>query len=188
VGQDAVASGAGQLFTSEVEKIAARSADAVFYAGASAAAAVTLWHELHAADRALALLGSSALASEAFASLLADVPASTYLTTPLLAADRYPAPAARVLSDYRAKFGGSPGAAALYGYEAMSLVLAAIRDAGSHGNDRKAVIARLLATRDRASVLGRYSIEPDGEPTLSAYGVDRVARGRLVFNRVIATR
>jgi branched-chain amino acid transport system substrate-binding protein len=188
VGQDEVADGAGQLFTSEVEKVVASNADAVFYAGTSTATAVTLWHELRAADRTLELLGSSALATETFAAQIADASAGTYLTTPLLAADRYPAPAARVLADYRAKFGGAPGAAALYGYEAMSLVLRAIRQAGSHGNDRRAVTARLLATRDRDSVIGRYSIEASGDSTLSDYGVDRVVHGSLVFDRVIHAR
>ena len=34
-------------------------------------------------------------------------------------------------------------------------------------------------------MLGRYSIEPDGETTLSRYGVDRVVDGRPVFYRAI---
>jgi branched-chain amino acid transport system substrate-binding protein len=157
VGQDSVASGEGQRFTSEVEKVVRSHVDAVFYAGASAAAAVTLWRELHAADRALQLIGSSALANEAFAAQVADAAASTYLTTPALAPDRYPPQAARVLAAYRTKFGGRPGAYALYGYEAMSVVLDAIRAAGSHGNDRRAVIARLLGTRDHEPVHPPYS-------------------------------
>ncbi len=47
--------------------------------------------------------------------------------------------------------------------------------AGKRGNNRQAVIDAFFATRDRDSVLGRYSIEPDGETTLSSYGVDRVS-------------
>jgi hypothetical protein len=34
-------------------------------------------------------------------------------------------------------------------------------------------------------VLGSYSIQPDGETTLSRYGVDRVRGGRPVFYRAI---
>ncbi len=52
----------------------------------------------------------------------------------------------------------------------MSVVLDAIRAAGSHGNDRQAVIERFFATSDRNSVIGRYSIEADGETTLPRYG------------------
>ncbi len=68
------------------------------------------------------------------------------------------------------------------------MVLDAIRSAGSHGNDRQSVIDRFFAIRNRDSVLGRYSIEPDGETTLSPYGVDRVVNGRPVFYRAIDVR
>jgi branched-chain amino acid transport system substrate-binding protein len=73
----------------------------------------------------------------------------------------------------------------LYGYEAMGVVLAAIRRAGSRGNARQAVIDQFFATSNRDSVLGRYSMQPDGETTLARYGVDRIRGGRAVFDRVI---
>jgi branched-chain amino acid transport system substrate-binding protein len=187
LGHDTIASGSGQRFIGEVERIVHAHPDAVLYTGASVPAALTLWQELRAGDPSIALLGTSAIAGEEFASQLAD-PAGTWVTTPILALARYPASAARVLADYRAKFGGDPGAFALYGYEAMSVVLDAIRAAGARGNDRRAVISELMHTRDRASVLGRYSIEADGEPTLAQYAVDRVAHRRLVFDRVLPGR
>ena len=65
----------------------------------------------------------------------------------------------------------------------MTVVLDAIRGAGARGNDRQTVIDRVFATKNRNSVIGRYSIEPDGETTLSPYGVDRVLAGRPVFYR-----
>jgi hypothetical protein len=43
----------------------------------------------------------------------------------------------------------------------------------------------VFATKNRNSVLGRYSVEPDGETTLPQYGVDRVSAGRPVFLRAI---
>jgi branched-chain amino acid transport system substrate-binding protein len=91
-----------------------------------------------------------------------------------------------VLSDYRATFGEEGSAYALYGYEAMTVVLDAIRNSGARGNDRQTVIDRVFATKNRNSVLGRYSVEPDGETTLSQYGVDRVsAAGSPVFLRAL---
>jgi branched-chain amino acid transport system substrate-binding protein len=125
------------------------------------------------------------MVSESFAAQIGTAAGSTYLTTPVLAVRDYPPSAARVLSDYRRHFGGDPGPYALYGYEAMSVVLDAIRRAGSRGNDRQTVIDRFFAVRDRNSVLGRYSIEADGETTLSRYGVDRIVGSRLVFYRAI---
>jgi hypothetical protein len=34
-------------------------------------------------------------------------------------------------------------------------------------------------------VIGRYSVQADGETTLSQYGVDRVSAGRAVFLRAL---
>ena len=70
----------------------------------------------------------------------------------------------------------------------MSVVLAAIRSAGSGGNNRQAVIERFFQTRDRDSVLGRYSVQPNGETTLTRYGMDRVQGGRAVFDRMLEVR
>ena len=67
----------------------------------------------------------------------------------------------------------------------MSLVLDAIRSAGARGNDRQAVIEKIFDTTNRGSVIGRYSLEADGETTLSPYGVDRVRGGRPVFYRAV---
>ena len=184
-GRDSVAIAAGTVFSEEVEKIARTGAQAVFFAGGPSAGAIAFWRALHAADPQLLLLGSSAMLGESFTSAIGAAEARTYLTTPALPVGEYPAAAARMLSEYRRHFGGDPGPYALYGYETMSVVLAAIRRAGARGNDRLAVMASFFATRDRASVLGSYSIRPDGETTLSRYGVDRVQGGKAVFYRAI---
>jgi len=175
----------GTTFTGEVEKISESHAQAVFLAGAAGAGAATLWRELHHAEPQLLLLGSSGLASEPFTAHLGTAADETYLTTPTLAPAQYPVEAQRVLGDYRRTFGEEGGAQALYGYEAMTLVLDAIRAAGPHGNDRQMVIDSVLSTRNRDSVIGDYSIEADGESTISRYGVDRIQEGRPVFDRAI---
>ena len=122
----------------------------------------------------------------AFTTQIGQAAASTYLTTPALAPGMYPAAARRVLSDYRSDFGTEGGPYVLYGFEAMSVVLDAIRRAGVRGNDRQIVIERFFATSNRNSVLGRYSVDVNGETTLSRYGVDRVLGGRPVFYRAIS--
>lgn len=185
---DSIVATPGSVFTGEIEKIHRSGAQAVFFAGGAGPGTVFLWRALHRADPQLLLLGSSALAAEAFASAIGPAGSSTYLTSPILALGDYPPQAARMLADYRRQFGGSPGAYALYGYEAMSVVLEAIRRAGAAGNERQAVIDSFFKTTDRDSVLGRYSIRDDGETTLSRYGVDRVAGGRLQLYRTLDIR
>jgi branched-chain amino acid transport system substrate-binding protein len=69
----------------------------------------------------------------------------------------------------------------LYGYEAMRLAL----DAAASGT-REGAIDAVFATRDRDSVLGRYSIDGKGDTTLSTYGVYRIAPGgALVFDHAV---
>jgi branched-chain amino acid transport system substrate-binding protein len=184
-GHDSIATAVGATYTGEIEKILESHAQAVFFAGGGGPGTLALWQALHRAAPRLLLLGTSAMLGAEFTSAVGAAAASTYLTSPVLPARMYPPSAQRVLRDYRRAFGAAADAYALYGYEAMSVVLSAIRGAGSRGNDRRSVILRLLATHDRESVLGRYSFQPDGETTLSRYAVDRVSAGRAVFFRAL---
>jgi branched-chain amino acid transport system substrate-binding protein len=183
---DGVSTSSGGGFAGEVQKILESGAQAVFFAGGGGAGTAALWQQLHSADPHLLLLGTSAMATPALASQLGAASARTYLTTPMLAAARYPSAAARVLADYRRRFGHAASPYALYGFEAMSAVLDAIRRAGARGNNRQAVIDAFFAMRDRNSVLGRYSVGAEGETLPARYGVDRVVNGRLAPWRVLA--
>jgi branched-chain amino acid transport system substrate-binding protein len=185
---DSLAITPGGSYLGEVEKIVESGAQAVFFAGGGGPGAVTLWRQLHQADPKLLLLGTSAMVQESFTSQIGPAAASTYLTTPVLPLSMYPRAAQRVAESYRRSFGTEAGPYALYGYEAMSAVLEAIRSAGPHGNERQAVIEHFFANPRRDSVLGPYSIRADGETTLSRFAVDRVVGGRAAFYRLLATR
>jgi branched-chain amino acid transport system substrate-binding protein len=184
---ESVALPAEANFAGLIEKILASKAQAVFLAAGAGPGPVGLWRKLHAADPHLLLLGSSSLASEAFTSQLGSSAAVTHLTSPLLAENLYPPSAQKVLARYRRTFHGEAGPSVLYGYEAMSGVLEAIHHAGPLGNNRPDVIKAFMTTHDRDSVIGRYSVQPDGETTITTYGVDRVRGGRPVFERAIET-
>ena len=67
----------------------------------------------------------------------------------------------------------------------MKVALLAIQNAGDKGNDRQAVIDAFLNIKDRDSVLGKYSIDENGDTTLSDYGANVVEDGKLVFNKVL---
>ena len=173
------------VFTGAVEKIVASHAQAVFLAGSEGSGTVALWRDLYRANPSLLLLGSSSMDGESFTSQIGASEMNTYLTTPLLPVRLYPPPAQSVLRHYRSVFGAAGGPDALYGYEAMQLVLDAVRRSGARGNDRQTVIAHVFDTRKRNSVVGRYSVQSNGETTLSSYGVDRVSGGRPVFLRAV---
>ena len=83
------------------------------------------------------------------------------------------------------RFGTEPNAIAALGYEAMSAALAAIERAGDRGDDRARVIEEFFATRNRDSIVGRYSIDRNGDTTLSTYGGYKIEGGKQVFDRVL---
>ncbi|HEV3229790.1 MAG TPA: branched-chain amino acid ABC transporter substrate-binding protein [Solirubrobacteraceae bacterium] len=160
-------------------------AQAVLYAGQPTLRAAALLDALLAANPSLKLFSPYFVAEPDFLRALGPAQRSLYVTSPVLPLGMYPATARRFASAYRTAFASSPGPYALYGYEAMKLVLTLIREAGSRGNDRQAVVNRFFATRGRQSVIGRYSIEASGDTTLSRYGGDRVRGGRLAFDRLL---
>ncbi len=58
----------------------------------------------------------------------------------------------------------------------MNLALDAIKR--SETGDKADIIKALFATKDRASVLGTYSIDENGDTTLTDYGIYSVERRR----------
>lgn len=81
-----------------------------------------------------------------------------------LPADAYPR-AGRQLLDRIARASGTRDLPtdALYGYEAMSVVLEAVERAGEEGGDRLAVVEAALEPGARSSPLGRYRIDDFGD-------------------------
>jgi branched-chain amino acid transport system substrate-binding protein len=106
-----------------------------------------------------------------------------YLTSAAQDPSHLPASGRDFVVRFRREHGREPGRYAAYGYEAMAVVLDSIERAGA---DRREVIEAFLATADRDSVLGAYSIEGTGETTLDRMSVYRVegARARPVSELV----
>jgi branched-chain amino acid transport system substrate-binding protein len=109
------------------------------------------------------------------------------LTVATLDPSAYPPAGREFLHEYDRRF-GDPEPDAIYGYEAMSLMLNAIARATDGGRTtalRSHVVAAIFATRDRRSVLGTYSIDPDGDTTMRQYGAYRIVDGQLSFWKAI---
>jgi branched-chain amino acid transport system substrate-binding protein len=93
----------------------------------------------------------------------------------------------KFFKDYAAKYNvASPDPYAIYGYEAMSLMLDAIKRASASGSlTKQAVIDQLFQTKDRQSVLGTYSIDKNGDTSLTDYGLYKIVGGKLTFDTVL---
>jgi branched-chain amino acid transport system substrate-binding protein len=106
-----------------------------------------------------------------------------HFTAAAQAPEQLPPEGRQFVDSYRERYGREPDPYAAYGYEAMALVLDAIDRAGGEGEDRSAVLDELLATTDRESILGTYSIDSAGDTTVDAIAGYRVGDGGPVFDR-----
>jgi branched-chain amino acid transport system substrate-binding protein len=96
----------------------------------------------------------------------------------------------KFFEDYVAKYGGGqPDPYAIYGYEAMALMLDAIDRAQKNGKVSKPdIVAQVFATKGRNSVLGTYDIDKNGDTTLTDYGLYKIENGKLAFDKVIKAK
>ncbi len=79
----------------------------------------------------------------------------------------------------------NPDPYAIYAYESMQLALDAIKRSGS--GKREDIVKALFATRDRPSVLGTYTIDRNGDTTVTDYGRFDIEDGKPRFRRRIET-
>ncbi len=172
-------------YRSIATKIKSSGADCIFFGGITDNNAVQLWKDLYAANPTAKLFGPDGVAESAFASKIGPSEKNTYITNPTLDPKLYPPSAQKFFATYKKQFGIDPEPYAIYGYEAMTDALLAIKNAGDKGNDRQAVIDAFFNLKDRDSVLGKYSIDKNGDTTLSSYGGNRIVGGKLVFDKVI---
>jgi branched-chain amino acid transport system substrate-binding protein len=172
-------------FSSTANDVVQKGADAVLYAGVPTQGIVQLWQALHAANPRLKLFAPNALAQPVFSAAIGPAAAVTYLTDPSLPLSLRPPAARSFAADFRRTYGAAPDPYALFGYEAMNAVIQAIHRAGSKGNDRKRVIDEFFRLRRANSVLGPYSIDRNGDTSLTTFAGYRVRGGKLVFDRVL---
>jgi branched-chain amino acid transport system substrate-binding protein len=169
-----------------------RGTDCMVYAGITANNAVQLFKDFAAAMPDAKLYGPDGIAESGFADpkeggIPADVGARVKVVIATLPASEYPPEGQRFFDEYKSEYGeANPDPYAIYGYEAMSLTLDAIKRAADEGEvDRGSVIEQLFATKDRESVLGTYSIDDNGDTTLTDYGAYSIENGALVFDGTI---
>ena len=114
----------------------------------------------------------------------ADVAARVKVTVATLSPDEYPEEGQQFFADFEQKYGEkNPNPYAIYGYEAMRLALDAIER--SESGEKPDILKALFESKDRRSVLGTYSIDENGDTSLTDYGVYTIDGGELEFDQTI---
>jgi len=178
-------------FRSYASTIQGQGADCFMFAGIVSNGAVQLTKDVHSALPKAKIFGPDGVCTSSYTSQKAGgVPASidplmqcTVATQDLAA---YPG-GKKFLADYKAAYNGAtPDPYAIYGYEAMNLGLDTIKKLGAQGSNKADVLKALFATTSRASVLGTYGFDKNGDTTLKSYGLYKVgSTGDPVFFKTI---
>ncbi len=163
--------------------------DCFAFSGTTSNNAAQIFKDFSAAIPDAKLYGPDGVAEAAFTDpkeggIPSSVGAKTTLTVATLAPDKYPPEGQEFFKQYGEKYGDdTPDPYAIYGYEAMNLALDAIKRAGS--GDKEKILEALFATKDRKSVLGTYSIDENGDTSLTDYGVYKIEGGELTFDKTV---
>ncbi len=179
-------------YSSLAAAVAQTGADCVLISAITESGAVLLTKQIAAALPDARIFGAAGLAESTYTDpaqggIPSSLDARVLITAATLDASAYPASGRAFFASYERRF-GLPEPDAIFGYEAMSLMLDAISRATRHGTStatRSQVVSAIFATRERHSVLGTYSIDHNGDTTLRRYGVYRVVAGQMVFWKAI---
>jgi branched-chain amino acid transport system substrate-binding protein len=178
-------------FRSQAANMKSEGADCFVFSGITANGAVQLFKDVAAALPNAKLYGPDGVAESGFADpaeggIPAEVASRVKVTVATLSPDQYPPEGQKFFTDFETTYNEeNPDPYAIYGYEAMKLVLDTCAELGSECTDRQAMIDALHQVRDRESVLGTYSIDENGDTTLTDYGVYSIDGGELQFDETI---
>jgi branched-chain amino acid transport system substrate-binding protein len=179
-------------FRSQASTVKSSGADCFVFSGITANNAVQLYKDFSAAIPDAKLYGPDGVAEAGFGDpkeggIPDDVAAKVKLTVATLSPDEYPPEGQEFFDAFRGKYDEpNPNPYAIYGYEAMRLALDAIQRSGT--GSKEDIIKALFDTKDRQSVLGTYSIDENGDTTLTDYGVYTVEGGELQFDSTIKAK
>jgi len=148
-----------------------KRADCFVYTGITANGAVALFRDVGRALPKAKLFGSDGIAESGFSRHVRQSVAGRLLVSvATLAPDAYPAAGQAVL----ARAGANADPYFLYGYEAMRLIADAY---ASGARDKAGILAFLRGVSGRASVLGTYGFDANGDTTLKTYGLYGIRGG-----------
>jgi branched-chain amino acid transport system substrate-binding protein len=158
----------------------AAGADGVFYGSNSVTGADRFFDSVAGSSPTAKLFGPSALDDPSFARALSPSIRNLYISAPGFLPRNLGSAAQSFVSTFTSTYGHRPGGQAIFGYEAMSAVLAVLKQAGSAAGNRSTVVKDFLSLENRQSVLGTYSMNSNGDTSLTSFVFSRLSSGALV--------
>jgi len=165
-------------YKSLASTIKAKNPDGIMFGGITQQQAGKLLADIRAAGIKVPFFGPDGVNEDAFIKDAGVAAEGAYATVGGVDEAKLSAKGQDFLKRYRAKFGNEQPYT-IYGYEAMSSALTAIKAAGK--KDRAAVLAAVAGIKDFDGVLGKWSFDKNGDTTLTDYQVRQVKDGKWTF-------
>jgi branched-chain amino acid transport system substrate-binding protein len=176
-------------YRSLAQSAASAGADCFIFSGITGNNAVQLYKDFAAALPDAKLYGPDGVCESGFTDpkeggVPAEVGSRFQCTSPSLPPSELPPDGQDFFTEYGEKYGDkTPDPYSIYGYEAMRLALDAIERSGS--GEKADIVKALFDTQDREGVLGTYSIDDNGDTTLTDRSLEKVEDGQLTFVKVV---
>ena len=176
-------------YRSLASRAKSQGADCFVFSGITSNNGVQIFKDFEAALPDGKLYGPDGVAETGFidpkgGGIPADVAAKVKVTVATLDPASYPPEGREFFAAFEREYKDSnPDPYAIYGYEAMRLAIDAIER--SQTGKKEDIVKALFATKDRSSVLGTYSIDENGDTTLTDYGVYTIKGGELDFDKTV---
>ena len=176
-------------FRSLAARAKSGNADCFVFSGITANGSVQIYKDFAAALPDAKLYGPDGVAESGFADpkdggIPASVARRTKVSVATLNPESYPPEGKEFFTQFEQEYGEkNPDPYSIYGYEAMRLTLDAIERAGS--TNKEDILKAFFDTKDRQSVLGTYSIDENGDTTLTDYGIYTIEDGELTFDKTV---
>ncbi len=173
-------------FRSLAARAKGQNANCFVFSGITANGAVQIFKDFAAALGPDArLYGPDGVAESGFSDpkeggIPANVARRVKVSVATLNPEAYPPEGRQFFQQFEQQYGDkTPDPYAIYGYEAAQLAMDAIKRSGT--GEKKDIIRALFNTKNRQSVLGTYSIDENGDTSLTTYGIYSIKDGELQF-------
>ncbi len=158
-------------------KIKSANPDLVYFGGITQNNAGLLLKDLRAAGFTGKFMGPDGIYEEAFLEAAGEASEGAYITFGGVPGPKLTGKGKEWYDAYKAQFNSEPEVYAVYGYEATNVALAAINKVCKA--DRAAILDAVFATKDFDGVTGKFSIDQNGDTSLTTMSGVQVKGGKF---------
>jgi branched-chain amino acid transport system substrate-binding protein len=173
-----------QDYRSLAQKIKTAGADLVYFGGITGNNAGKLWKDLRSVlGKDFKMMGADGIFDSDWLAAAGDAAEGTYLTFAGVPPEKRTGKGADWYKAYKDKYKIEPESYAIYGYEAIAVVIDGLKRAGK--KDRAAIRDAIMGTKNWDGVLGQWSFDQNGDTTLTEEGINQVKNGKFEYIKAV---